>query len=344
MSPIGYYVHHHGEGHRRRAVAIAGAAPERFTLIGAGVSNLAGPFETIELADDRLGGDDAFSGRDGAEDRPDALHYAPYGHDGVRSRIRTIASWIAERRPSLLVVDVSVEMAMLARLCATPTIVVRLAGDRNDPAHLDAFRGARAVLAPFDRRLDGDDVPGWVRRKTIYAPGVCDEAPHGTVRDNVVVTVFGRGGTKTTVSKLSAAAASTPSHDWRVLGDIAPALAPALAPDNLHVLGWVGDVAREIGEAGIVVGGAGDGVLGAVAAAARPFVCIPEDRPFGEQVAKARRLEALGAAVVRPTWPDASEWPEVLDRARSLDASRIGSLHLEDGAAAAAAAILEAAQ
>ncbi|WP_020187577.1 glycosyltransferase [Methylopila sp. 73B] len=336
-APIGYYVHHQGEGHRRRAAAIAALAPGRFTLIGTGVAGMHGPFETLDIPDDRPQAD-GFDGRDDAAERPEALHYAPYNHDGVRARALAIAGWIAERRPALLVVDVSVEVAMLARLCATPTVYVRLAGDRSDPAHLDAFRGAQALLAPFDERLEDPRTPDWVRAKTRYVSGLAVAPKPAAPDDNVVMVAFGRGGSRVTGADLAAAAGATPGREWRVIG---PGEPPTPCPDNLNVLGWTDDPERAIAAAGVVVGGAGDGVLGAVAAAGRPFVCVPEDRAYGEQAAKAAALEALGAAVVRPRWPNAADWPATLDAAGRLDTRRIAGLHDPAGLAKAAAFILD---
>lgn len=39
-----------------------------------------------------------------AEDRPQALHYAPLGHDGVRARIVALTAWIETARPARMVV------------------------------------------------------------------------------------------------------------------------------------------------------------------------------------------------------------------------------------------------
>jgi hypothetical protein len=336
--PIGYYVHHHGEGHRQRAMAIAAKAPGRFTLIGTGVELLSGPFETLELPDDRPLDRDAFDGVDGEIVRPDALHYAPIHHEGVRERTRLVASWIAERRPALMVIDVSVEMAMLARLCATPTVYVRLAGARWDAAHLDAFRGAQALLAPFDPRCDSDDAPDWVRAKTFYASGLGSFSPASDRTGNVVLVAFGRGGSRTTVQDLEDAARATPERQWRVIGPIG---SPSSAVPNLDVAGWVDHADKEISAAGVVVGGAGDGVLGAVAACGKAYVCIPEDRPFDEQRAKAKALDAAGAAIVLKRWPPPGEWPEVLRRASAIGSEAIAGFHDRHGVAKAAANILD---
>lgn len=336
--PIGYYVHHHGEGHRQRACAIVAEAPGRFTLIGTGVQNLSGPFETLELPDDRPVDRDSFDGVDGEFARPDALHYAPIHHDGVRERTRIVASWIAERRPALMVVDVSVEIAMLSRLCATPTIYVRLAGARWDAAHLDAFRGAQALLAPFDPRCEDDGVPDWVRAKTFYASGLGSFSPAPERSGDVILVAFGRGGSRTTGRNLEDAARATPERQWRVIG---PIDGPMPASANLDVAGWVDHAGDEIVSAGIVVGGAGDGVLGAVAAGGKPYVCIPEDRPFGEQTAKARALNAAGAAVVLNSWPSPARWPEVLQKASALGSRAIAGFHDRHGPAKAVANILD---
>lgn len=160
--PIGYYVHHQGDGHRQRTLAIAAAAPERFVLIGTGLQGRTGEIPCVDLEDDRpdpgaSASGRSFSGDDAVATRPDALHYAQYHHSGMRTRMAKATAWIRDATPSMMVIDVSVEMAMLARLCATPVVYVRLAGDRSDPAHLDAFRGAEALLAPFTN--------GWTARR-----------------------------------------------------------------------------------------------------------------------------------------------------------------------------------
>jgi hypothetical protein len=304
--PIGYYVHHHGDGHRQRAMAI-GSMLENVTLIGTGVAGRVGPLSFLDLPDDRLGED--FTGIDHAE-RPSVLHYAPLDHEAIRQRTALMSGWIAQARPRLMVVDVSVEVAMLARLASVPTVYVRLSGRRVDHPHLDAFRGAVALLAPFFEALDDDDVPAWVRKKTYYAPGIVRlHSEERAVDKGVVLVVLGRGGDIANGDRWAAAARSMPERQWRILG---PCTAPSDAPDNLDLRGWVNNVGKHIGEADVVIGGAGDGVVSAVLAARRPFICLPEPRPFAEQLSKARRLEATGGAVVRYDWPATKDWPGLI--------------------------------
>ncbi|MBE7245990.1 MAG: glycosyltransferase, partial [Actinomycetospora chiangmaiensis] len=166
---IGWYVHHQGAGHLQRARWVAAALPRPCTILGTLAGYDTTGLDVIDLPDDRPLDTDAFDGRDGEAERPNALHYAPLNHPGVRARMTGIAEWVRQTEPALLVVDVSVEVALLARLLSVPTLVVRLAGTRTDQPHLEAFRSAERLLAPFPEALDGMVVPDWIRAKTQYA-------------------------------------------------------------------------------------------------------------------------------------------------------------------------------
>jgi hypothetical protein len=321
--PIGYYVHHHGAGHLTRARIIRDATTLPVTLLGSGVGR-----EGIALADDRL--DDGFAGEDHAGARPQALHYAPLDHAGIRSRVARIARWIEHARPALMIVDVSVEVAMLARLASVPVLYIRLNGQRDDPAHLEAFRGAQALIAPFARELEHPATPDWVRAKTWYAPGVAEAAPAASPASGGVLVILGAGGTSLTAAAIAQAASACPQYPWRVLGTMPP---PPDCPANLVFAGWSEQVAEEVAAASVVVGAAGDGVVGLVMAADRPFVCIPEPRPFGEQGATAAGLQRAGAAIVRQAWPGADEWPAIIASALALDPAGRRALHDPQAAA-----------
>ena len=339
---IGYYVHHHGAGHLARALAIAEADPERFTLIGTGLAGKTGQIACLDLPDDRMPDRTDFDGCDGVRERPTALHYAPLDHAGVRLRVARLAAWIERVRPGLLVVDVSVEIAMLARLAATPTAYVRLGGRREDPAHLDAFRGARLLLTPFHAALDDSETPDWIRAKTSYLPGLTATGVPGRARDaQSILVVYGRGGAAAGGHDLAAAARATPDLHWTVLGSVE---AISGYPANLTFAGWVEDAETRIASAAVVIGAAGDGLVNAVLAAGTPFICLPEPRPFQEQESKARRLAALGAAIVPPGWPSAEAWPELIAAARRLDPAASKALHDPEGAKRAAIVLADAAE
>jgi len=325
--PIGYYVHHHGAGHLSRARAIARAAADRVVLLGTGIGSLG-----IDLADDRPASG-AFDGVDSSVCRPEALHYAPLDHAGVRSRTAMIARWIETQKPALMVVDVSVEVAMLARLASVPIVYVRLNGDRNDAAHLDAFRGAVGLLAPFHADLDAPATLSWVREKTRYLPGITTTRRSGAGDERTVLVVIGRGGEPGDGEVLARTARACPAWHWRVIG---PCSATGQMPANLEVIGWVQSPDQVIADATIVVGAAGDGLVGSVLAGDRPFICIPQDRPFDEQRATARRLDEVGAALTLSIWPEPEQWPGLLDQALALRPEARRRLHDANGARAAA--------
>ena len=324
---IGYYVHHQGAGHWQRACIIAGALRRPCTLIGSfkDVDRSRAPGLTLDLPDDRQAG--RFDGCDGMDERPLGLHYAPVGHGGVRTRMAAIAAWIERAAPSLMIVDVSVEVALLARLLSVPTLVVRLAGRRNDPAHLEAFRSAERLIAPFPAALDGDDVTGWVRRKTIYAGFLSMQArPGSEVEDGRIVVVFGRGGEGIPVDDVAAAACAVPDRDWHVFGPVVSAGVAKPRPPNLHIHGWVDDIASHIARASLVIGRGGDGIVAAVATAGKRFVCLPEARPYDEQAAKVVALVRMGAAVTHEGWPAPDVFAQLVACGLALDPEVIASL------------------
>lgn len=325
--PIGYYVHHQGAGHWQRANLIADALGRPVTLIGTfdGIDTGTSRHPCLALPDDRLTGADRqdFEGLDGEADRPLAFHYVPLRAPAIRARMARIAGWIAEADPVLMIVDVSVEVALFARLLSVPTVVVRLAGTRTDIPHLEAFRSAERLLAPFPAELESDGTLDWVRAKTFHAGFLGLEPRKGTEEDGSILVIYGRGGQGGSRQDLAAAAAAVPERDWHVLG---PVHGEAVSPPNLHLHGWVPEISPRLAAASLVVGTGGDGVVAAVAAGAKRFVCIPEPRPFEEQVAKARRLDALGAAILCETWPGAEVWPGVIRAGLALDPACIAGL------------------
>jgi len=322
---IGWYVHHQGAGHLQRARAVAAQLSCPCTIMGtlAGLGE-AGP-NVLDLPDDRpLDEGAAFAGFDGEAERPDAMHYAPLRHPGLRRRMAQIAEWVDRTDPALLVVDVSVEVALFARLLSVPTVVVRLAGERTDRPHLEAFRSASRLLAPFPAALEAPGVPDWVRAKTFYA-GFLGLAPNGgSTEGRNIVVVFGRGGEGGDLAAIAAAARQVPDRQWHVLG---PVSGQSDLPPNLRIHGWVSDVGAHLAEAALLVGGAGDGLVALAAAHGKRFVCLPELRAYGEQTEKAKALGRLGAAIVRPTWPAEHEWPALVAEGLALNATIIAGLY-----------------
>jgi UDP-N-acetylglucosamine--N-acetylmuramyl-(pentapeptide) pyrophosphoryl-undecaprenol N-acetylglucosamine transferase len=322
---IGYYIHHVGRGHLRNAFCIAAALDLEVT----GLSSLPRPDgwtgEWIEL--DR---DD----RDVAVRDPSAhgrLHWAPLRDPGLAARMGRIAAWIETTRPAALISDVSVEVALFARLMGIPTVVMALPGDRRDPAHRLGYAQADAVLAAWPAGLaDMDrDLSAWGAR-THHVGGLSRFAGRAAVarsrpRGRRVLVLQGSGGTSVGAADVAAAATATPDWEWRRLGPGA----------------WVDDPWPALCWADVVVTHAGLGAVADVAAAARPAIVIAEDRPHDEQRATARALAAAGLAVTAASWPRDERWRPLLDSALDIGGSGWESWRTE-GAAQRAADIVEA--
>jgi hypothetical protein len=310
---IGYYVHHHGHGHLHRALVLARAC--RLPVVG--LSSLPRPAEWpgewVQLArDDDDPGPREVSARG-------QLHWAPLEDDGLRCRMATLSAWIAEHEPAALVSDVSVEVAMLARLHGVPVISVVLPGERGDAPHR-AGLGLSCELVSFwppsargmVRGLAAADAArlrclGALSR---FAP---DELANPRVDDGVrrVVVLNGSGGGGPSSDDLRRARATSPGWEWLVLG----------GPGGT----WVDDPSAALRDADVVVTHAGQNALAEVAAARRPAVVIPQDRPHDEQRTTAGVLDRGGWPVVMcDTWPGVA-WGARLDRAARLDGEQWSS-------------------
>lgn len=300
---IGYYAHHHGSGHVTRLQTIAAHLNEPVTGLSSRAAPLgwSGPWVRLERDDlDRfpavVGSDPTARG---------VLHWAPLHHRGLSARMAAIAEWVDRERPSLVVADVSVEVALLARLCGVPVVVLAMPGDRRDRPHQTAYDLADALLVPWPRAALGSPWPDrwlakawWVGAFSRFDGMPCP--PRSERRgDRTVLLLWGAGGKDAGPEDIAAARASTPGWTWVERGPDSP------SPDL-----W-----RELGEADVVVTHAGQNAVAEVAAAGRPAVVVAQTRPFGEQQATARAVDELAAAVGLSSWPPAGAWPDLLERA-----------------------------
>jgi len=160
---IGSCVHHHGNGHLRRAVNIAAHCEQLVT----GPSSRPAPTgctgDRAQLPRDDLGTGDR--GRANANNR---LHRAPLQDRGLRQRMARIAGWIDAPAPGLLVSDASVEVAAPARWLGIPVAGVAMRGLRGDPAHLLGRDLADALPAPWPDDLPEPQWPGHRPAKTVH--------------------------------------------------------------------------------------------------------------------------------------------------------------------------------
>src|SRR3954467_3947779 len=146
---IGYYIHHQGRGHLHRAEALVSALDEPVT----GLSSLPRP-STWRGPWVELPRDDAISAPSDVT-AGDQLHWVPLGDPGLRSRAAATSEWIERARPRGLGVDVSVEVALLARLHGLPVVSMVQPGRRTDSTHLLGYRASSALVAMWPPETTG---------------------------------------------------------------------------------------------------------------------------------------------------------------------------------------------
>lgn len=314
---IGYYVHHVGRGHLHRAQALATVLRERRDEV-TGLSSLEAPpgwpgeWVVLPRDDDGDPRDVTAHGH---------LHWAPLHHDGLRSRMSAMSAWIEAARPDAMVADVSVEVLLLARLHGVPTVAVVLPGRRDDAAHTFGLGTAQAIVGFWPARADGMTpglapavrdrlVPLGALARPSPRPAPAGPGPDGTPTPEdpatgpTVVLLLGTGGHGVTARDVDAARAATPGWRWTVMDGSAGT--------------WVADPAPVLAAADVVITHAGQNALAETAAARRPAIVLPQDRPHREQATTGDVLRDGWPAVVLDRWPDLG-WPDLLEQARGLD-------------------------
>ena len=355
--PIGFFVHHQGEGHARRINALIAQMPPRPVYVFCARPELIDQkhcdVTVITLPD--FHGQPPATPRLLAQPGSSALDCAPLGVSALRIGMGRLAAWFHDHDPALLVVDVSAEVALLARICSVPCVSVRMHGNRQDAAHEAAYSASVGMLAPFDQRLEQPDYPSAFRDRTCYIGGLVNDFGGGETttdeRDSaragaglpahgtIIVVLSGGGGLGANIGSLTLAARAFPDALWLVVGQ-ATHRGHETEFGNLRRLGWVDDTRGYIAAADIVVGSGGDNTVHEVCRIGRPFVCIPEWCYYAEQHRKAEALAHLGAAIYAPVWPgDFSAWRDVIARAAHCDIDLQRGLVNDDAAREGAAFI-----
>jgi len=315
---IGFYIHHHGSGHLMRALAIAAHLHQTVIFLGSGLRDhqkcIPSQIQCIHLPPDVPDQDD----HDYAEGpEVDCLHYAPLNVKGIRRRNQIIGNFFATSYPLLLIVDVSVEITLLARLFGVPTIVIRQHGIRNDTAHLAAYQCASLLLAPYPEKLRTKSIE-WVDKKTFFSGGFSRytglERPFSyTSHDNYVAIITGKGGTSIDLAFISHLASVCPDFHFQIVGDI---FAENYSSANVVFHGICAKPETILNLCRIVVGNAGHNTVMEVADLGKSFICIPEARPFGEQLQKALLIKQFyGIPLVMPDALFTTNWQDLLKEA-----------------------------
>jgi len=308
---IGYYIHHQGSGHLHRALAVQRQSELDIT----GLSTLPRPSDWIgdwqQLADDAVPTASTESAANGW------LHYVPQAHDGLRRRMGALSTWITGHQPAAMVVDVSVEVALLARLHGVPVITMAQPGIRDDRPHTLGYGISDAIIGPWPRvadqlwqvsdpKLQNRLIPvGAISR---YTPAGSASGP-STAQAKRVVVLNGTGGSSMG-ALVKRAAEGQPDWDWTHLDRASGT--------------WTDDPWPVLRSASVVVSHCGQNAIADIAATRRPAILIPQARHFDEQEAMAAQVKRLGGrlpALVLDSWPEPEAWSALLSRTARLDAS-----------------------
>lgn len=321
---VGYYVHHHGAGHRVRATVLQRALVRRdheVTLLGSD-----GRLRDVGAACVMLPRDDDESPLDPTAG--DFFHWAPRHHRGHQQRLTDIATWITTTRPDVVVVDVSAEVALLCRLLGVPVCLVAQPGDRSDDVHARAFAVASAIIAPWPQESSPCIGLETVHEKVHPVGGLSRFAPGSRERNGPrdgPAVVLG-GADSGSVGLHAYLEGLQPRWDWVHLGRGS----------------WHDDPSAVLRRAPVVVAHAGQNAVADVAACGAPLVVAASPRPFDEQEHQARELQRLALAVASPGIGAAEqEWEAAIDAAQQLDVDW-GRWHT-DGAADRACRVVETA-
>ncbi len=324
---LGYYAHHHGSGHCRqidKLAALLSVDKRQALTVFTSLTLNAYTFTNIDESqvvrlhaeDERS--DDVLKGRAGKHWQPASLHYSPIGNTDIRQRSHQILDTIVQRKIDMMIVDVSVEIAMLCRAASIPYLYVRLPGLRDDTPHLDAFAGALALLAPYPRVLESDLTPSWVSQKTLYLDFInpvssdtisyeefvkmlttsktlinsaqtLDTLPASV---QIITVIKGYGGHETIDAKLPELRRLMPDAFIISLGPIDDAMRC-----HVDIAAQVNDVTPFLQYSDYLLMACG---LNAVAQAyhyATPLVVLPDERPHQEQEIMAQALITQGRAM-----------------------------------------------
>lgn len=317
-----FYIHHHGSGHLMRALAIASHLQQaQVTFLGSGLARFRSiipkEINCIDLPGDVAGSEDAFA----SIMRSSFLHYVPMNVETVARRAASITSALHALFPSVLIVDVSVEVTLLATLCGTPTVVVRQNGDRDDSAHLHAYECAQLLIAPSPEQLMNPSSHTWVNEKTFFSGGFSKYSGRGgsagETGSRAIGVMIGSGGTSLNSDFIKVLATQCTDRTVHVIGDIRET--EQSVSENVIFHGQVDDPVDILARCNVVVGNAGHNTVMEMADLGKKFVCIPEERPFEEQVRKAALLEKNGMAVVlQPGDLAFVAWERIIAKAESL--------------------------
>lgn len=292
---IGYYAHSHGSGHCNYANIFAKVFGSALTVFTDREYAFGPDVAVVNLENENPDGNEYHREH---FPEPRALHYAPVNITKITRRNALILKNVLARKISLLIIDVSVEVAMLARVSSIAYAYVRLLGDRDDIPHLNAYEGASFLLAYFPKELESPSTPSWICDKTVYLGFLSkhmlnmepSEAPviSNTGNRPIVLHLKGFGGNR--------------AFDYENLNDDYDiyAIGPEHKTQEGHAvkpLGIVKCTKAYIKTADVIIAACGSNTTSEILHLGKSFLAVPQKRHYQEQERMAESLHRLGWAV-----------------------------------------------
>lgn len=325
-----FYIHHHGAGHLMRAVAIANKMPEhQITFIGSDLMRHANAIpdyvDCIHLPMDTPTKQDRYA----KSESKSFLHYTPLNVHGLLERNGLMIDFFRRNPQTIIIVDVSSEVTLLARLCGIPSVVIRQHGNRTDPAHALAYESAELIVAPFSQEMDTPvNHPFW--NKTLYAGGFSrytDCKPTLDCEAKNIGILIGEGGSPINSAFVHHLRKELPKEvKLHVVGKVE---STSSLDNQTHVFyhGRVDNPQEALQTCSRVICNAGHNTIMELADLRKKIICIPAERPFNEQTDKAFQLERLGCAVtVLEQHMYTVDWNACLNYADCIDLERLQKL------------------
>jgi GT2 family glycosyltransferase len=290
---IAYYAHQHGSGHCTFAERFAKAANNDILIFTSYDFNFSSRTQVVRLPSEDP---DNSSFEANQIEEPAFLHYSPVGQKSIQERSRKFLEAYIKHKCKCLIVDVSAEVAALARASSIPFIYVKLPGYRNDSAHLQAFKSAVFLLAYYSEDLEDARTPSWIREKTVYL-GFINKQNNATSGDGklsfdiqncVNVTVIsGNGGNDKLDAALGKLANKFPSKEFTVLGNFKN----KLKRPNVKYFGFVNSPESYLVQSDLIVSNCGLNSTSELLSLGIPCLFIAEQRPFDEQLFMCKQLQ-----------------------------------------------------
>ncbi|WP_143960511.1 glycosyltransferase [Litoribacter populi] len=280
---LGYYAHQHGNGHSNYAQIFAKASGYKIPIFTSGYFKFDPGVKVYHLPQEDPDGTET------SQDIipvPDYLHYSPVGQLSIQQRSAKLLQTVLDEGVKLMIVDLSVEMAALCRAASVPYAYVRLPGNRNDSGHLQAFQGATFLLAYYPKEVDSNEIPTWIKEKTIYLGffdrfGSDERSTTAFSKEiNTVAVISGKGGNENLKANLPKIFERFKDSRIDIYG---LGLPNGQHDDNIRLVDYVEGFQQVLKDSDLIIGNCGLNTVSEILGSRKPFLSIAEERPFDEQ-------------------------------------------------------------